>query len=43
MSYYASNYYQNPGPYYAGSDYDAPVPTSPAPRALGSGRSIPAS
>lgn len=26
MSYYASNYYRNPGPYYASSDYDAPVP-----------------
>lgn len=26
MSYYASNYYRNPGPYYSGPDFDAPVP-----------------
>jgi hypothetical protein len=26
VSYYASNYYRNPGPYYAGPDFDAPVP-----------------
>lgn len=26
MSYYSSNYYQNPGPYYVTSDKDEPVP-----------------
>lgn len=26
MSYVSSDYYRNPGPYYAGPDFDAPVP-----------------
>jgi hypothetical protein len=39
MSYYASNYYLNPGPIYGGSDKDEPVPGwGPLPNMAGGAR-----
>ncbi len=39
MSYYESNYYQNPGPVYGGSDKDEPVPGwGPLPNMAGPAR-----
>jgi hypothetical protein len=39
MSYYESNYYRNPGPVYAGSDVDEPVPGwGPLPNMAGPAR-----